>query len=337
MTEIGFIDLFAGTGGFSVALERASPRFRCLFANDMSKASEAIYRENHPAVPFVLGSLLDIAPEDIPAHQLLCGGFPCQPFSVAGARKGFGDPRANVFWKIVEILDYHRPRMLLLENVKNLKSHDSGRTFDTIKGALEGIGYDIYHAVLDSAKISGIPHHRERIYIVGFLRDLGGIPPGFSLAFPEIPPAPMISFLEGAQGGPGGLLEGAQGGPGEVAEKYYYTDRFAVYDRIRPALTERLRDGTIYQFRRHYVRKNRSGVCPTLTANIGSGGHNCPIFLDDIGRIRKLTPRECFNFQGFPADYRLPEIADSHLYKLAGNAITVGVVELIGARLVEYV
>ena len=166
------IDLFAGTGAFSMALE-STGRIKTVWANDMCPNSKKIYDSNHSAneqCKLTLKNINDVDPvTEIPAHDILTGGFPCQPFSIAGARAGFEDPRSNVFWKIIQILQHHKPQIIILENVKNLETHDEGNTFRTIKQALTGLGYHLKYKILDTAKITAIPQHRERIYIVGFL------------------------------------------------------------------------------------------------------------------------------------------------------------------------
>ena len=130
--KLKFIDLFAGTGAFTLALE-GSNKFKCVFTNDMIESSKKIYKLNNPAHNFTLKDLNTIDVANIPSHNLLCGGFPCQPFSIAGEQKGFDDKRSNVFWKIVEILENHKPETIILENVKNLKSHDKGNTYRIIE------------------------------------------------------------------------------------------------------------------------------------------------------------------------------------------------------------
>jgi DNA (cytosine-5)-methyltransferase 1 len=294
------IDLFAGTGAFSLAFGNT------VFANDMASASKSIYDANF-SHKLTLKDLNDIRVEDIPPHDILTGGFPCQPFSIAGNREGFDDKRSNVFWKIVDILEHHHPKCIVLENVKNLMSHDNKKTFAIIKEQLESKGYHLHYKVLNTAEITGIPHHRERIYIVGLLSDAP-----FSLDFPKVVKRPISEFLEQ-----------------NVPNKYYYTATSSTWPLVS---THVIKKDTIYQYRRVYVRENKSGECPTLTANMGTGGHNVPIILDDKG-IRKLTPRECFNLQGFPSTYILPSLADSKLYTLAGNAVSVPVVQLIAERL----
>jgi DNA (cytosine-5)-methyltransferase 1 len=308
-SKLKMIDLFAGTGAFTHAFEKTG-MVECVFANDMVAHSKEIYdlNFNHP---LTLGDLNDIKVEDIPPHDILTGGFPCQPFSIAGKQEGFHDERSNVFWKILSIIDHHSPSCVILENVKNLVSHDDGNTFEIIKKNLIDRGYNIRFKVLNTSSITGVPQHRERIYIVCLKSK--EMFDKFTLDFPDVKKETIETMLEPS-----------------VASKYYYTDKSSTWDLVKSAV---IKENTIYQYRRVYVRENKSNECPTLTANMGSGGHNVPLVLDKTG-IRKLTPRECFNFQGFPASYKLPSIADSHLYKLAGNAVSVPVVNLIASRLI---
>lgn len=314
--KLKFIDLFAGTGAFTLALN-TNKNFECVFTNDIVESSEKIYKLNNPSHDFTLGDLNDISVDDIPSHNLLCGGFPCQPYSIAGKQGGFADKRANVFWKIIEILEKHGPEFFILENVKNLKSHDDGRTYETIIKKLEGVGYHIKTDILDTCKITSIPQHRERIYIIGFKdKDTHD---KFNFNFEEPTQKMKISdFLDK-----------------DVAEKYYYSDRFKNYQEINSSITKKINENVLYQYRRYYIRENKSNCCPTLTANMGSGGHNVPLLRDDNG-IRKLTPRECFNLQGFPKNYKLPDMCDSALYKLAGNAVSVPVIKLIADKLKSF-
>ena len=310
--KLKFIDLFAGTGAFTLALEKNS-KFKCVFSNDMMLCSKKIYELNNPNHNFLLKDLNTINISDIPSHNLLCGGFPCQPFSIAGEKKGFDDKRSNVFWKIVEILEKHKPEIIILENVKNLKSHDNGNTYKIIENKLQKIGYHIKTSILDTNKITNIPQHRERIYIVGFIDKEKY--DKFNFEFPNQEQGKINDMLEE-----------------NVDNKYYYNDRFKVFEEIEKGITKNISENVLYQYRRFYVRENKSNCCPTLTANMGGGGHNVPLLKDNKG-IRKLTPRECFNLQGFPLDYKLPNICDSDLYKLAGNAVSIPVVNLIVNKL----
>lgn len=310
--KLTFIDLFSGTGAFSYALEKNN-FFKCVFSNDMIECSRKMYELNHPNHRFILKDLNTIDVSDIPPHNILCGGFPCQPFSIAGEKKGFDDKRSNVFWKILEILEKHTPEIIILENVKNLRSHDNGNTYKIIENKLRDIGYHIKTSILDTNKITNIPQHRERIYIIGFRNketyDL------FNFDFPEQKQGKICDMLQE-----------------NVDDKYYYTNRFKVFGEIEKGITKNISENVLYQYRRFYVRENKSNCCPTLTANMGGGGHNVPLLKDNKG-IRKLTPRECFNLQGFPSDYKLPNVSDSSLYKLAGNAVSVPILDLIVGKL----
>ena len=306
--QIDYIDLFCGTGGFSEAF-KPLPKINCVYANDMVSSSKKIYELNHEKDIFELKNLNSVKIDNIPDHNMICGGFPCQPFSIAGKRLGFQDPRANVFWTIMRIIEKNEPDILMFENVKNLMTHGDGNTFNTIKKALTDKGYYIKYKVLDTCKITGIPHHRERIYIVGF-KDKN-VYDGFKFDFPIVGLNPISNYIEP-----------------NTPDKYYYTDRYKDFKKIETAVIKHINTNTLYQYRRHYVRENKNNLCPTLTANMGGGGHNVPLLKDDKG-IRKLTPRECFNLQGFPRDYILPILSDSALYTLAGNAITVPVANLI--------
>jgi DNA (cytosine-5)-methyltransferase 1 len=306
------VDLCSGTGAFSYVFEKYG--YECVFSNDIISESKEIYQLNIKSHEnFILDDLHNIKTESIPPHDILCAGFPCQSFSIAGERKGFMDERSNVFWKIIDILQFCKPNIIILENVKNLVSHDKNNTFRIIKQSLENIGYSIKFSILDTCKITNIPHHRERIYIVGFLDK--SIYDKFNFEFEHTLNNCVNSFLEK-----------------NVADKYYYTKKLKVYDEVKRNIVKHVKTGTVYQYRRYYIRENKNKCCPTLTANMGSGGHNVPLIKDDIG-IRKLTPRECFNLQGFPENYQLPNLSDSKLYKLSGNAVSIPVIEKIIIKL----
>jgi len=307
------VDLFAGTGAFTHAFEKTG-QVECVFSNDMVEWSKKIYDRNFQH-SLTLEDLNKLPVETIPPHDILTAGFNCQPYSIAGKQLGFRDERSNAFWKLLAIIDHHKPQCVVLENVKNLVSHDTGKTFEIIQQELLKRDYYIRYKVLDTAEITGIPQHRERIYIVCIKSKT--LFDEFSMEFPRISKQPVSSFLEPT---------------GSIPEKYYYTEKSATWELVK---TNVVKKNTVYQYRRVYVRENKSDECPTLTANMGSGGHNVPLILDDKG-IRKLTPRECFNLQGFPSTFIFPEnMSDSNLYKLAGNAVSLPVVELIAQRLVQ--
>lgn len=307
------IDLFSGTGAFSLAFHNTG-KVQTIFANDMLDSSEQIFNLNN-RIKLTNKNLNEIDETTLPTCDILTAGFPCQPFSIAGMQRGFDDERSNVFWKILSIIRSTSPEIVILENVKNLQSHDDGNTFKIIIENLENLNYNIKYSILNTCKLTGIPQNRERIYIVCFKnRELFD---KFSFDFEEVELKPIEMFLEN-----------------NVSDKYYYSDTSAIYNQLETNVTKHVSTNTIYQYRRYYVRENKTNVCPTLTANMGSGGHNVPIILDDKG-IRKLTPKECFNFQGFPDTYKLPNLSNNKLYSLAGNAVSVPVVELIAQKIVN--
>jgi DNA (cytosine-5)-methyltransferase 1 len=282
----------------------------------MLDSSEEIFNLNN-VIKLTKQNLIDIKDTDIPKSDILTAGFPCQPFSIAGMQKGFDDERSNVFWKILSIIKNNEPKIVILENVKNLQSHDNGKTFKIIIENLEKLNYYIKYSILNTSKITGIPQNRERIYIVCF-KDKN-ICDNFSFDFPEIELKCVTEFLEK-----------------DIPEKYYYNNSTIIFNELKKNVINHISTNTIYQYRRYYVRENKNNVCPTLTANMGGGGHNVPIILDDKG-IRKLTPKECFNLQGFPNDYTLPSISTSKLYCLAGNAVSVPVVYLIANKIITLI
>ncbi|MCX6812384.1 MAG: DNA cytosine methyltransferase [Candidatus Berkelbacteria bacterium] len=311
-----FIDLFAGIGGIKIGFENAG--FRCVFSNDFDEYAKITYDLNFSEIfeadkQMVLGDIQKIPASKIPDFNILCGGFPCQPFSIAGYKQGFKDEngRGNLFFDIVRILKAKQPNAFLLENVKNLKTHDKGNTLRIILENLEKkLGYFVKVKVLNTMEYGNLPQNRERIYIVGFLDQKAYD----KFSFPE-----KVKLTKTIHD----CLEEKN-----VDEKYYYNDK-PLYEVLKKEVKKR---NTVYQWRRKYVRENKNNVCPTLTANMGMGGHNVPLVLSGIG-IRKLTPRECANFQGFPKNYKLPDIADSHLYKQFGNSVSIPVIQRIAQNI----
>jgi len=304
-----FIDLFSGIGGIKIAFSNAG--FECVLSNDFDKNAKITYDFNF-SDKMLLEDIQKISTAKIPSFDILCGGFPCQPFSIAGYRQGFKDVegRGNLFFDIVRILKAKKPKAIFLENVKNLKTHDKGNTLSVIYNKLEKLGYKVTDKVLNTMEYGNLPQNRERIYIVGFLNKRV-----FNkFEFPS--KIPLTKTIHNC-------LE-----ENEVDDKYYYNNK-PIYEKIKDDI---IKKDTVYQWRRKYVRENKKGVCPTLTANMGTGGHNVPIILNSKG-IRKLTPRECANFQGFPKNYKLPNIANSHLYKQIGNSVSIPVVQRIAENI----
>lgn len=308
------ISLFSGVGG--IELPFVENGHEIVFANDFEEKATITYNLNF-AHKALCADITKIDVKEIPNGDILLGGFPCQPFSVAGYRKGFEDTRGTLFFDVCRILKEKKPSVVFLENVKNLVSHDNGKTFQIILRTLQDLGYYVKHAVLNASEYGNMPQNRERIYIVGFLKK----EQYHHFEFPD--PVPLTTKLTDIID-----FDGAKD------KKYSYTKAkypkiFNAFKKIEPSI------GVIYQWRRQYIRGNKSGVCPCLTANMGTGGHNVPLIYTKFG-LRKLTPRECFNVQGFPKDYVLPDsIADSALYKQAGNSVCVGVIRRIALNIDE--
>lgn len=309
--KLKMIDLFAGTGAFSHSFESTN-KIEVVFANDILKHSKQIYEQNLKH-KLTLLDINELNPSDIPSHDIITAGFPCQPFSIAGKKLGFEDNRSNVFFKIMEIVDYHKPKILIFENVKNLLTHDNGNSFKIIQEEILKRNYNIIYNIIDTSKITGIPQHRERIYIICTLEKL----PSDFLRFQEKELFPITNFLE------------------DFINEKYFMKNSKNYEIIKKEITKK---NTFYQFRRTHVRENMSGLCPTLTENMGSGGCNVPLILDPklTNEFRKLTPRETFSLQGFPKTYNFGKIADSNLYKLSGNSITYTIGKMIAERIVDY-
>lgn len=301
--------LFAGVGGIEIGFEQAG--FEPVYANEVDLNASKTYRVNHKH-ELVVADINDLDSKTFPDHDVLTGGFPCQPFSIGGLRQGFNDAkgRGNVFFKIMEIAKEKKPSVIFLENVKNLVGHDNGNTFKVILEALKDEGYHVKYQVLNSKLHGNIPQGRERIFIVGF-RDEEAYE---KFSFPD--EIPLTTSLRDCIDF-----------DNPVEERFYY--RAGTSKVADDLLNANLVEGVIYQHRRSYIRENKSGVSPTLTANMGTGGHNVPVVSTKFG-VRKLTPRECFNLMGFPKSFVFPNgLAVSHLYKQSGNAVVVPVVKRI--------
>lgn len=318
------IDLFAGIGGFHLALKEARKqmggggidKIKCSFASEIDENAKKTYALNFPKTSLYGDISLQSTQSKIPLKfDILCAGFPCQAFSVAGYQRGFEDARGTLFFEIVKIAKKHQPKVLFLENVKNLKSHDKGKTFSIIKSSLENLGYALYADILNASTHANVPQNRERIFIVAFHK--AQVKNHHKFSFPK--PIKLTKTIYDC-------LDLAK-----QDEKFYYTRQSKYYEWLKKDVR---RQDTIYQLRRIYVRENKSNLCPTLTANMGTGGHNVPIIKDDFG-IRKLSPRECFNFQGFPKSFKFANIAHSKLYTQAGNSITVPLVARIAHQILR--
>lgn len=309
--------MFAGIGGICLGFKQAGAEV--VWANEIDRYACETYRLNFDGAPYLVeGDIHDLSPEDSVDLDILVAGFPCQAFSVAGYRKGFEDTRGTLFFEVLRIIKEKRPRAVFLENVKNLKGHDGGNTFKVIRECLIEEGYEVTDAVLNTMDYGNIPQNRERIYIVGFRKgDDGSCPEMDHFRFPD-----PVKLDKGIRD----IVDIHE----EKETSLYYAPDHKYYGELDKAMTNA---DTVYQWRRVYVRENKSNVCPTLTANMGTGGHNVPIIRDDFG-IRKLTPDECVRFQGFPDDFRFPPIANSHKYKQAGNSVSVPVIRRIADSII---
>lgn len=304
--------LFAGIGGICYGFKQVGSDI--VWANEIDKDACTTYRHNFGGDYLVEGDIKEVDPHDIPDIDILNAGFPCQAFSVAGYRKGFEDERGNLFFEITRILEVKRPKAILLENVKNLESHDHGNTFKVIKEQLNILGYHIQHKVLNTMEYGNIPQNRERIYIVGFLSEEAY--KKFEYPKPIELTQTIHNIINTTERKPLGL--------------YYNNSKY--YPELKKVMT---RKDTVYQWRRVYCRENKNNVCPTLTANMGTGGHNVPLILDDFG-IRKLTPEECIGFQGFPKEFSFPDnISNASKYKQAGNSVSVPVIKRIAENMIK--
>jgi len=309
-----FIDLFAGIGGMRLAFEETGGEcvLTCEIDQDALKTYKVNYQPSHQHTYH--DNILTLESKKIPEHDILVAGFPCQPYSLAGLRKGLKDERGgDLFLSILRILKDKKPEIFMLENVKGMLSQDQGKTFKFMCDSLRECGYTIKHQLMNSMEYANVPQNRERVFIVGFKNARKAE----QFEFPKkIPLSKTIHDCLEIK---------------KIPEEFYYNDRYACFKEIKQAIKSK---DTLYQWRRQYVRENKNNVCPTLTANMGSGGHNVPLLLDDFG-IRKLTPRETANFQGFPKNFVLPELANSKLYHQFGNSVTVPLITSIATQIVR--
>ena len=313
--------LFSGVGGIELGFLQND--FEILWSNDIDKDASQTFKLNFEH-KHILEDIHKINGKDLESVDVLVGGFPCQAFSIAGYRKGFEDDRGNLFFEIVRLIEElkEKPKALLLENVKNFYTHDHGNTFKMVLKSLEELGYCVFSKVLNTSDYTIIPQNRERTFIICFLEGPNAHiynEHSMSKVFNEHFPPKKIQKTNHIKK----YLESQ-----EVEERFYYREDKYMYEELKKEIKS---EDTVYQWRRHYVRENKSDVCPTLTANMGTGGHNVPLIKDNFG-FRKLTPRECFNLQGFPKSYKLPKgMSISHLYKQAGNSVTVAMVDKLAS------
>ena len=314
---------FAGVGGIDLGFEETGA-FETVYANEIDKYPAKTFELNHN-IKVDIRDIHEVKSEEIPDFDIMLAGFPCQAFSVAGLREGFNDKkgRGDLFFELIRIIKDKQPRVVFLENVKNLANHDEGRTFSIILQSLEEAGYcKPLSNILNAMEYGNIPQNRERIYIVVFKNEEDRAKFNW----------PSVTKLNKT-------VRDVIDFDTKIDEKYYYTPgkyKGCIYEELEKSMRDDdPNNPSIYQWRRIYVRKNKSNVIPTLTANQGEGGHNVCLVKTKYG-IRKMTPRECFNAQGFPEDYILPsDVTDSKLYKQAGNSVCVTVINSIAEKIKE--
>ncbi len=341
MATFTFIDLFAGIGGLRIPFEEQGGK--CLFTSEWDKFSQKTYRENFPdsgGEHIFRGDITKVSESEIPPHDLLLAGFPCQPFSLAGVSKknslgrahGFMcETQGTLFFDVARIIKYHRPPVFLLENVKNLLSHDKGRTFQTIQDVLvRELGYRIQYRVIDAKGF--LPQHRERIFVVGF-RDETTF--DFQkLFFPDTENGPKLKSILHPEDGSEQLSES------DIANGYILDD-----GSVNPKYT--LSD-KLWRYLQSYAQKHRekgngfgfglvdgNSVARTLSARYHKDGSE--ILIAQNGKNpRRLTPRECARLQGFDDDFRIA-VSDTQAYRQFGNSVAVPVVRQIAKELSAYI
>ena len=310
--KIKFIDLFAGIGGFHLALNKVNGE--CLFASEWDKECQKIYEKNFHLKPF--GDITKINEKEIPKHDVLCAGFPCQAFSIFGKRQGFKDTRGTLFFDVARIIKHHQPKLILLENVKNFLTHDNGNTISVIKKTLEELNYNVFYKVLNSSNF-GIPQKRERIYIVGFNKKLKinefKFPSNQNIfvslkdyLLPDSSTKELVLNRDDIQ---------------LKKDKKIQKDIFGNYPQ-KPIRLGQVNKGG--QGERIY---STNGHAVSLTAYGGGIGSKTGLYLVN-NKLRKLSPRECARITGFPDSFSLSE-NKNHSYRQFGNSVVVNVLDFI--------
>ena len=300
-----FIDLFAGVGGIRLGFEKF--KGECVFTSEWDKYSKITYKANFGDEP--QDDITKIKVQEVPRHDILLGGFPCQPFSNAGLKQGFDDTRGTLFFDVARIIDYRKPSMLLLENVKGFVNHDKGKTMKIVRETLEDLGYNVFYKVLN-ARDFGLPQNRERIYIVGLnKRKLGSI--GFKFPEPTYKPTRVGDILET-----------------KVDEKYTLSNK--LWQGHKRRLKEHRAKGNGFG----YSLFNRdSKYTSTISARYYKDGSEILIEQKNTNP-RKLTPREAARLQGFPESFKIP-VSDAQAYKQFGNSVAVPVIYAIARQMVK--
>lgn len=302
-TKFRFIDLFAGIGGMRIAFGRAGGE--CVFSSEWDGPCRAMYEANFGSRPF--GDITGLEAGSVPDHDILAGGFPCQAFSIIGNKLGFADTRGTLFFDVERILKVKRPGMFLLENVRQLTTHDGGRTFKVILRHLEGLGYHVHHKVLNGLDF-GVPQKRERIIIVGFREDC------------------PFEFPSG--GGESRSLSDVLEPDDEVDGRHFLSDYFR--QKLRRKLKEQGKGITRRPVMVHENKSGNLGIHPFSTALRANGSYNYVT----VNAERRLTPREMLRLQGFPDSYKIV-VPYTQLRKQAGNSVVIPKIEAVARAMVE--
>ncbi len=308
LKDYKFIDLFCGIGGFHVALEAFGAE--CVFASDVNEEAKNVYKKNFGILPY--GDITKISSIDIPSHDILCGGFPCQAFSISGKGKGFSDCKTGqLFFEINRILKDHKPKVVFLENVANLEKHWGGYSLKNILNALKSRGYKPFEKVLNAIDY-GIPQHRKRLYIVAFREDLSIN--DFNFPKPLETKKSLKDFLED-----------------KVDERYYIKQNYKIRDDVLDIEKDRqgsyIRVGEVGPGRQGERIYSVNGCATTLSSSSGGpGGRTGMYYINN--KVRKLTPRECARLMGFPNDFKIAE-SDNQAYLQFGNSVVIDVLQYI--------
>lgn len=303
---------FAGVGGIDLGLQQTGC-FETIYANELDKYAAQTFEANFP-IKVDVRDIKEVEGTEFEVPDLICAGFPCQPYSIAGMRKGLEDERGKVVFELLRIIRIKKPKVILLENVRNLLTHNKGETINYLLSLLEDAGYSYCKFKVIAGDDFNVPQHRERLYIVGF-RDERMFD---AFEFPQAVPL-TTKFKDIYDYNT--LLD----------EKYYYRQgkyKSVVSDYILEKATDPDRLYLLH-FNDCTVRASKPNISHTLCASMADGGHRIPCLLTKHG-VRKLTPREVFSTMGFPADFVLPEMSNNQLYRQAGNSVCVGVIKHIG-------
>ncbi len=297
--------LFSGIGGIDLAFQQAG--YEIAWANEMDRDACKTYRVNFPNATLFECDIRALDPRNLQCIDVLTAGFPCQPFSVCGNKKGFDDDRGNLFFEIMRFIDTLQPPVVFLENVANLTEHDNGRTFIIIHNELVSRGYVIRYLIADACNY-GIPQHRTRTYIVAFKSQKASE----VFVFPEQVPLKDRIF---------DIIDKTV----RAKDNYYLTVGTYEYNRLNAFIDDNMQ---LYRFSDYGIQSSKEGISFTLKANMGTWKNRVPYIVDEFG-IRTITPYECLALQGYPIDFKFPTISLNSAYKQCGNTVCVPLVKMI--------